>query len=165
MGTLQVLRTIMSFEYLWFNIRVQGGAYGCFCNFANHGTGTFATFRDPHLKRSNDVFEQVPDYLENFEADEREMTKYVIGTMSNVDVPLTPSAKGGRDMMAYLTGATEENANKMRRDIIDCTKEDIAGLAPLIRNILTGGNICVIGGETKITEDKDLFKTVRNLFE
>ncbi|MBO7730741.1 MAG: insulinase family protein [Lachnospiraceae bacterium] len=165
MGALQVLRTIMNFDYLWFNIRVQGGAYGCFCNFANHGTGSFATFRDPHLKRSNDVFEQMPDYLENFEADEREMTKYVIGTMSNVDMPLSPSAKGGRDMMAYLTGSSEENANKMRNAIIDCTKEDIVDLAPLVRNILASGNICVIGGETKITDDKELFQTVRNLFE
>ena len=164
-GTLQVLRTIMSFEYLWFHIRVQGGAYGCMCNFTNHGLGSFVTFRDPHLKRSNEIFEQIPDYIENFEADEREMTKYVIGTMSNVDMPLTPAAKGGRDMMAYLTGATEENMRKMRADIIDCTREDIRALAPLVRRILDAGNICVVGGEKKITEDQELFQTVRNLFE
>ena len=165
MGALQVLRTIMSFDYLWFNLRVQGGAYGCMCSFTNHGLGNFVTYRDPHLKRSNEIFEQIPDYIEQFDADEREMTKYVIGTMSSVDAPLTPAGKGGRDMMAYLTGATEENMQKVRGDIIDCTREDIVALAPLIRNILASGNICVIGGEKKITEDQALLKTVRNLFE
>ena len=165
MGALAVLRTIMSFDYLWFNIRVQGGAYGCMCNFSNHGTGSFVTFRDPHLKRSNEVFEQIPDYIESFDVDEREMTKYVIGTMSTVDTPLTPAGKGGRDMMAYLTDSTEESMQEVRNNIIDCTKEDIVALAPLIRNLLDGGNICVIGGEQKITEEKELFKTVRNIFE
>ena len=165
MGALQVLRTIMSFDYLWFHIRVQGGAYGCMCNFTNHGLGSFVTFRDPHLKRSNEVFEQVPEYIENFEADEREMTKYVIGTMSNVDLPLTPAAKGGRDMMAYLVDSTEEHMRKVRNDIIDCSREDIVKLAPLIRNVFASNHICVVGGEKKITEDQELFKTVRNLFE
>ena len=165
MGALSVLRTIMSFDYLWFNIRVQGGAYGCMCNFSNHGTGSFVTYRDPHLKRSNEVFEQIPEYIENFDVDDREMTKYVIGTMSSVDTPLTPAGKGGRDMMAYLTDSTEENMQQVRNHIIDCTKEDISALAPLIRHLLDGANICVIGGEQKIEEDKELFKTVRNIFE
>ena len=93
------------------------------------------------------------------------MTKYVIGTMSNVDLPLTPAAKGGRDMMAYLVDSTEEHMRKVRNDIIDCTREEIVKLAPLIRNVFASNHICVVGGEKKITEDQELFKTVRNLFE
>lgn len=164
-GALQVLKTILSFDYLWFHIRVQGGAYGCMCSFNNLGLGTFVTYRDPHLKRSDQVFQKVPEFIENFDVDEREMTKYVIGTMSNVDGPLTPAAKGGRDMIAYLTDAEEKNIKKMKEDIIHCEKEDIVRLAPLVRNIFDGGNICVVGGEKKIAEDKELFQTVRNLFE
>lgn len=165
LGTLQVLKTILSFDYLWFHIRVQGGAYGCMCSFNHLGIGTFATYRDPHLERSDQVFAGIPEYIEQFDADEREMTKYVIGTMSNVDVPLTPAGKGGRDMIAYLTDAKEENMQKLKTDIIHCQKEDIIRMAPLVRNILESGNICVIGGEKKITEDAGLFQTVRNLFE
>ncbi|MBR3360451.1 MAG: insulinase family protein [Lachnospiraceae bacterium] len=164
-GALQVLKTILSFDYLWFHIRVQGGAYGCMCNFTNLGIGTLATYRDPHLQRSDQVFRAIPEYIENFDVDEREMTKYVIGTMSNVDIPLTPAGKGGRDMIAYLTDAEEENLRKMKEDIIHCQKEDIIRLAPLVRNVLESGNICVVGGEKKITEDAGLFQTIRNLFE
>ena len=159
------MKTILSFDYLWFHIRVQGGAYGCMCNFTNLGIGTFATYRDPHLQRSDQVFLGIPEYIENFDVEEREMTKYVIGTMSNVDIPLTPAGKGGRDMIAYLTDAEEENLRKMKEDIIHCQKEDIIRLAPLVRNVLESGNICVVGGEKKITEDAGLFQTVRNLFE
>lgn len=164
-GPLRVFKTIMSYEYLWFNIRVQGGAYGCMCSFTSLGTCMFVTYRDPNLARSNEVFEGVPEYIENFSVDEREMTKYVIGTMSNVDSPLTPYGKGSRDMMSYLMDLTEEEALKNRLATIDCTQEDIRALAPLMKRAFEDGCICVIGNEKKIEEDKDLFNITRNLFE
>ena len=163
-GAMQVLRTIMNYEYLWFNIRVQGGAYGCMFNAAWNGLCTFATYRDPNLGRSNDIFEGVPDYLEQFEIDERELTKYVIGTMSTVDTPLTPSGKGARDLGAYLSDVTIEEVQKNRNDVIDCTQEDIRALAPLLKRALAEGNLCVVGNEKKIEEEKALFKETKNLF-
>ena len=164
-GAMRVFRTIMSYDYLWFNIRVQGGAYGCMCNFSLSGENTFVTYRDPNLSRSNDIFEGIPEYLENFDADDREMTKYVIGTMSSVDTPLTPAGKGSRDMNAYVADVTLEEAQKIRSATIDCTQEDIRKLAPYIKRALSEGNICVVGNEKKIEEEKELFKTTRNLFE
>ncbi len=164
-GPLRVLKTIMSYEYLWFNIRVQGGAYGCMCSFTSLGTCVFVTYRDPNLARSNEIFEGVPEYIENFSVEEREMTKYVIGTMSNVDTPMSPASKGSRDMMSYLMDLTEEEALKNRLATIDCTQEDIRALAPLMRKAFEGGYICVVGNEKKIEEDKELFVTTKNLFE
>ena len=164
-GAMRVFRTIMSYDYLWFNIRVQGGAYGCMCNFSLSGESTFVTYRDPNLSRSNDIFEGIPEYLENFDADDREMTKYVIGTMSSVDTPLTPAGKGSRDMNAYVADVTMEEAQKIRSATIDCTQEDIRKLAPYIKRALSDGNICVVGNEKKIEEEKELFNTTRNLFE
>ncbi len=163
-GAMRVFRTIMAYEYLWFNIRVQGGAYGCMSNFTLHGECSFVTYRDPNLSRSNDIFEGVPEYLESFDADDREMTKYVIGTMSTIDTPLTPAAKGSRDMNAYLADATEEEMQMIRKATIDCTQEDIRKLAPYIKQALSEGNICVIGNEKKIEEEKVLFKETKNLF-
>lgn len=164
-GAMRVFRTIMSYDYLWFNIRVQGGAYGVMCSANLSGESTFVTYRDPNLSRSNDIFEGIPEYLENFDADDREMTKFVIGTMSSVDTPLTPVGKGSRDMSAYIADMTLEEAQKIRSATIDCTQEDIRKLAPHIKRALAEGNICVIGNEKKIEEEKDLFKTTRNLFE
>ena len=164
-GAMRVFRTIMSYDYLWFNIRVQGGAYGCMCNFSLSGESTFVTYRDPNLSRSNDICEGIPEYLENFDADDREMTKYVIGTMISVDTPLTPAGKGSRDMNAYVADVTMEEAQKIRSATIDCTQEDIRKLAPYIKRALSDGNICVVGNEKKIEEEKELFNTTRNLFE
>ena len=163
-GSIKVFLTIMRFDYLWFNIRVQGGAYGCMCNASPDGNCVFVSYRDPNLRRTNEVYDKIPEYLEQFDPDERELTKYIIGTMSAVDTPLTPSQKGARDMNAYLTGIRQEDIQKAREEIIDTTKEDIRALAPLIRRALSMNRICVVGGESKIEEDKDLFDHVENLF-
>ena len=165
MGAMRVFRTIMSYEYLWFHIRVQGGAYGCMHSATPYGECIFMTYRDPHIGRSLEVFDKIPEYLESYEADERTMTKYVIGTMSTIDIPRTPAGKGSWDMNGYLADVTAEESQKMRDQVIDCRPEDIRALAPLIKNALAGGNICVVGNENKIEEEKDLFLTVSNLFE
>ena len=164
-GATLVLRTIMSYEYLWFHIRVQGGAYGCMCNFTPSGECGLVTYRDPNLSRSNEVFEGIPAYLEQFDIADREMTKYVIGTMSSVDTPLTPSGKGSRSMTAWLTDLTEEEAQRLRDEVIDCSKEDIRSLAPRIRRALDEGCICVIGNEEKIEKEAALFANIYTLFE
>ncbi len=163
-GPMRVFRTIMGYEYLWFHIRVQGGAYGCMSNSTPYGECSFVTYRDPNLGRSIEVFEGIPEYLESFESDDREMTKFVIGTMSSVDIPLPPSGKGSRDMGGYIADVTEEELQKERDGIIDCSQEDIRSLAPLIRRALSENNLCVIGNENKIEEEKDLFLTTCNLF-
>ncbi len=164
-GAFNVFQTVMRFEYLWFNIRVQGGAYGCMCGSRMDGGMHFVTYRDPHIRRSNDIFEGVPEYLESFDCDEREMTKYVIGTMSGADTPMTPAQRGTRDLNAYLQGESQELKVRIRNEIIDCSSQDIRALAPMIKRMLEGQNICVLGCESKIAEDVSLFKNVRNLFE
>ena len=164
-GAVYVFKNIMRFEYLWFNIRVQGGAYGCMCNSTLDGDAFFVSYRDPNLERTNDIYEGIPEYLENFDADEREMTKYVIGTMSDADAPLTPNAKGSRDMLHYLSGMDYEYRRKVREQMISCTREDIRNLAPLYRRALGEGNICVVGNEKSVEGSAGLFKNVRSLFE
>ena len=109
-GALSVLRSIMSYEYLWQNVRVKGGAYGCMCNFgAFDGTGFFVSYRDPNLRETYDVYKKATDYIKNFKADEREMTKYIIGTMSNEDTPMTPMQKGERSLLVYFQRSDKES--------------------------------------------------------
>ena len=86
-GALQILKVILSYDYLWQNIRVKGGAYGCMSSFNRIGEGYLVSYRDPHLKRTMDVYEGVVDYLKNFAVSDRDMNKYIIGTISNLDQP------------------------------------------------------------------------------
>ena len=159
-GALDILRTILSYDYLWMNIRVKGGAYGCSSAFKRNGEGYFSSYRDPHLKRTLDVFAKTPDYIRAFDADEREMTKYIIGTISNRDVPRTPKMQGNISKIVYMEGRTDEERQKERDQILDATAEDIRALAPLVESVLKNGQICVVGSETGIEKDKDALDIV-----
>ena len=162
-GALNILSLILNYEYLWINLRVKGGAYGCMSGFSPTGESHFVSFRDPHLKQTNEVYEKIVDYMKNFDADEREMTKYIIGTISNRDVPLTPRMRGERSLNAYLIRTNLEQIQEGRMQILKATPEDIRALAPYIENILAQGAICAIGNEAKVVEDGDLFKEVKSL--
>lgn len=162
-GVLRIVKVLMSYDYLWTNIRVKGGAYGCMSSFGRTGDSYFVSYRDPNLRATNEVYERVPDYLENFDADEHEMTKYIIGTVSDLDTPLTPFMKGQRSLSAYMSGLSPETVQKERDEVLSATPEQIRSLAPLVRSILEEQAICVIGNEEKIKADKDLFKNIQRL--
>ncbi len=163
-GALEVLKVILSYEYLWTNIRVKGGAYGCMCGFSSiSGNGYFTSYRDPNLKETNEIYEKTADYIRSFTADERDMTKYIIGTISGIDTPRTPRMKGDASMGAYITGLTEADVQKQRDEILHVTKEDIRKLSDIVKAIMDCGNLCVIGSESKIEQNRDLFLEVKNL--
>lgn len=162
-GALRVMETILRYEYLWKKIRVLGGAYGAFTQFLRDGTAILCSYRDPNLSETIKAYEELPAYLENLTLSDREMTKYVIGTMAADEIQLTPSMKGERAMVHYLSGNTRESRMKIRDEIINCQVEDIRKLAPLVDSVMKDPYICVMGSEDKIQKDKDLFDAVRSL--
>lgn len=163
-GALQILRVILSYDYLWQNVRVKGGAYGCMSNFTRLGEGYFMSYRDPNLEKTNAIYEGVVDYLRAFSVSERDMTKYIIGTISNMDQPMTPVAKGDRSMNLYMNQVSEEMIRKERAEVLDATEEDIRGLAQIVEAILKNNYFCVIGSEEKIEEQKAMFMEIRSIF-
>ena len=163
-GALKVLRTIMSYDYLWNNVRVKGGAYGCMNQYARTGNAYMVSYRDPNLEKTNQIFEESAAYVEAFQVSERDMTKYIIGTVSSMDTPLTPSAKGSRSMSAWMTGLTKEALQKERDEVLSCGIEEIQALAPYLRAMLEQKHICVIGNEEKLEEQKELFEHLEGLF-
>lgn len=162
-GSLMVLDTILQYGYLWTKIRVQGGAYGAFTRFYDNGDMVFCSYRDPNLGSTVQAYDELADYLETFDVSEREMTKYVIGTLSRIDVPLTPSLRGDKAMNRYFTGTTPDVAQKRRDQLLATTAADIRALAPLIRSVMADGNLCVMGGEGKIREEASLFGNLVSL--
>lgn len=162
-GALLVLKTILGYDYLWNNVRVKGGAYGCMSDFQHNGDTYFVSYRDPRLKETIDVYENMPEYIRNFEADERDMTKYIIGTCSSIDTPLTPNTRASRSLGAYLTGRTIEENQKHRDSILNASVEDIRALADYVEAVLSQGNLCAVGGEDKIEDNKELFMNVKSI--
>lgn len=162
-GALRVLKVMMGYDYLWLNVRVKGGAYGCMSNFRKTGESYFVSYRDPNLKETLGVYGQAADYIRNFKADERTMTKYIIGAISNLDMPLTPQAKGTRSMAAYFTDYDFAMEQKERDELLQADEAVIRSLADYISAFMEQDYICVIGSEEKIKENRDLFAHTENL--
>ena len=159
-ASLKVLKTIMAYEYMWLNIRVKGGAYGCSSAFDRNGDSYFVSYRDPNLSATEDIYEQIPAYLESFDIDDRDMLKYIIGTISAIDTPLGASAKGSRSLAAFLSGIEFETVQKERDQILSTTVSEIRALAPYAQAILDDNCHCTVGDESKIEAENKYFDTI-----
>lgn len=163
-GALKVLKVMMGYDYLWNNVRVKGGAYGCMCNFAKNGDGYFVSYRDPNLEKTIEVFEQAADYIQNVELDERDVTQFIIGAVSELDTPMTPSTKGIYSLGGYLTGLSMDRVQKERDELLSVTAEEINGLSKYVRAFIGDECLCVVGNGDKIKKNKELFMNVEQLF-
>ncbi len=163
-GAMKILKVILDYDYLWIHLRVKGGAYGCMSGMSRNGEGYLVSYRDPNLGKTLAVYEKLPEYVEQFDVDEREMTKYIIGTVSNMDTPLSPSDKGARSLSAWMAGISFETLQRERDQVLGAQPEQIRALAPAVRAILEAHAVCVVGNDGRIEEEKELFGEVKNLF-
>ncbi|MBP5385665.1 MAG: insulinase family protein [Lachnospiraceae bacterium] len=164
-GALRILKTLLGYDYLWNNVRVKGGAYGCMSSFGKTGPSYFTSYRDPNLKKTLDIYRQASDFVRNYQPAERDLTKLIIGTISDMDTPLTPLLKGLRSLSAYITGETDEDAQRERDEVLHATGSDIRKLADYLDAIVSQEHICVVGGEEQIEEAKEIFDRVENLID
>lgn len=164
-GSLKVLKVIMSYDYLWMNVRVKNGAYGCMSSFGRTGDSYFVSYRDPNLAKTVDVFEGVTDYVAGYDAGERAMTQYVIGAISELDTPLTPATKALRSMAAYMSNIDDSVIQRERDEVLATTVDKIRALKGHIEAILEDGYICVVGNEEAIKAEASRFKNLENMIQ
>lgn len=163
-GALHVLRVMMGYDYLWTQVRVKGGAYGCMCDFLKSGESYFVSYRDPNLKNTIEVYEQAADYIARFDADERTMTQYIIGAVSEMDTPMTPAMKGSYSLTGYMTHYSYEMAQKDRDELLATDAATIRGLSEHIRAFMDEECLCVVGNEENIKDNRGLFENTDYLF-
>ena len=156
-GSMDVLETILRYDYFWTKIRVQGGAYGAFTQISRVGTLFFSSYRDPNLKETLDVFDKTADYLASFDVSDREMVKFIIGTISTLDVPLTPQLKGSVAQDRFFRQLTDADRQKTRDEILATRQEDIRALAAVVDACMKENILCVFGNEEKLKENAGLF--------
>lgn len=164
-GAMEVLRTILNYEYLWMNLRVKGGAYGCMSGFTRSGKGYLVSYRDPNLSETDDIYEALPEYLETLSLSEDDLRKYIIGSIAGVDQPVTASVKAARSLARYYAGITDDDIQKDRDEILNCSVETLRGFAENIRRLLSEGNICVVGNAEMITAAENKFSSLRELLK
>ncbi len=159
-GKIRVLDQILSKEWVRHQVRVIGGAYGGFTGFGPSGNAYFGSYRDPNLKETLDNYNATPKFLEDFEADDTEMTRFIIGTISRMDRPTTASQRGDIAVRRYFANTTIEDIQKTRNEVLTTTIEDVKAFKPMVQDILDQNAICVYGNTDKIKENKDLFNAI-----
>jgi hypothetical protein len=162
-GRFSVLNQIISTEWLQNQVRVIGGAYGGFSSFNPYGAAWLMSYRDPHLRETLDTYDKTPLFLKNFSADEKAMTRFIIGTIARIDQPKTASQKGRTSMQCWFEKITPEMLGKEREEILSTTSEDIRNMKKMVEDILSQNMYCVYGNEDKINENRDLFTELLTL--
>ena len=131
--------------------------------FTRNGRSYLVSYRDPEVRKTNEVYEALTEYLEQWDADETTVTKYIIGAISALDRPLQPSDNSLTAVADCFFGTSNEELQQERDEILNCSAEDIRGCAAYIRALLKSGAICTIGNEGQINKDAELFKSLRDL--
>ena len=133
-GEFATLTNIASYEILWDEIRLRGGAYdtGFFARSGSGAVGCYS-FRDPSPDRSVGIFKEIYRYLDEFLGESPDLTKYVIGTIGAIDTVSTPRSEGGSANILHLSGKTHEDKVKVRRQILSTTKEGLMRISDILR--------------------------------
>ncbi len=154
-GTLDVLRTLVGYEYLWGEVRVKGGAYGAGFGVTVNGDMSFYSYRDPSPERSLEVFLGTPDFLrENVRT--LDIRKYVIGAIGAVEAIVTPRMRGSTASARVIKNISYEERVRNRAQLLDTSCEDILSLADLIERALSLGGICVVGPRETLSSIKGI---------
>lgn len=162
-GKIQVLNQILSSDWLQNRVRVIGGAYGGYSSFFSNGQVFFSSYRDPNLKETLDNYDAIPDYLGKLELNDKEMTRYIIGTISELDRPLTPSDKGNAALRYYIEKTKPEDIQRERDEVLRVTLGDIKAMKKMASDILGQNAFCVYGSEEKINSHKELFGKIEKV--
>ncbi|MBR6003561.1 MAG: hypothetical protein IK068_02430, partial [Lachnospiraceae bacterium] len=162
-GSLQVLRSLLNTDYLWNQVRVLGGAYGCFCSFAANGDTYFASYRDPKLKDTYKTFDGIEEFVKDYDGDKEEVERYIISTIADYDAPLSPSIKFTKAYTYYMSGVTNEDKQKERDEILSTTPAEIRSLAEYIAKIKESKVLSCVGGEEMLKKEGDVFDKVTPL--
>lgn len=162
-GALDVLQVIFSYDYLWNNLRVLGGAYGCMFRYGRSGLIGMVSYRDPHLQRTMDVYRKASEYVRQFHCSDRDFTKYIIGAVAKLDAPLTPQSEGAVSFAFWQMGLKDADLQKEKDEVLGCTQEKIRQLYPYIDAITEADALAVVGSREKIDGAEQLFGSVRDL--
>lgn len=164
-GHMKVLQTIMSLDYMWKEVRIKGGAYGGFAGFRKTGVFYLGSYRDPNLIKTYEIYDALPEYIRNIDFDDRELSKYIIGTISNLDTPLTPQMKGDKAMGLYMSGTGHDEEQQERDEVLRTSNADLTKIAALVEGVINQNHLCVIGNEDKIEAEKSILREVKALFK
>lgn len=156
-GSLSVATGIVSFAYLWNEIRVKGGAYGASMSSGRSGAIICHTYRDPSPARSLEKFENISSFIKEYsENPGSSLDGFIISTLSHTDPLVSPGTKGRIADDFYLSGLTNDDRLRLRKDMLETTGESLGKWADSFHKLSEIGSICVVGPESELKKCEDL---------
>lgn len=159
-GNMRVLSQLISAEWLHNQIRVIGGAYGGYCRFGADGMVTFNSYRDPGLDKTIETYRQTGDFLRKYETDPQQFTRYIIGTIAALDMPLSASQRGYRAFDMFLNNRKQADLQAEREAILKATLPEMKAYADMVDKIMSQGAVCVYGNTQKVSTERDNLKSL-----
>lgn len=147
-----VLSTILSYEYLWNEVRVKGGAYGTGAGANNMGEAAYYSFRDPSPCSSLEAYAKVADFLRGYCASEPDISSYIISSIAQKEPLISDSAYGSTADEIYFREITETKRRENRRRMLSLTAADLLAAVPSLEK---QGHCCVIGPAEAIASCND----------
>ncbi|MBZ6527896.1 insulinase family protein [Aerococcaceae bacterium DSM 111021] len=163
-GSSLVLSTFLRYDYLWNNIRVKGGAYGSMFRHNLNGDFQLSSYRDPNIRKTIDAYHGIPEFIETLELDEASLLKSIIGTLSNLDQPLSAYHKGKRAFSRHQVGRTTADVIQLKEEVLATTEANLTALSEGFKTVLNKGTIAVIGNKAQIEQDRDHFDEIHELY-
>ena len=145
-GAMKVLSKIVTLEYLWNEIRVKGGAYGCGLQASMSGDISFYSYRDPSAVKSIETFKKTKEFVEKYCQDKENVDKFIISTIADEAI-LSIGGKMALGDRNYFMNIPYEQELKMRKDTLSTTVEDILSAVNDLEKIIELNHTCVIGNE------------------
>lgn len=159
-GAFGVARSIISYEFLWNAIRVQGGAYGAGFIKRQNGNVGFYTYRDPNAKRSVDIFSKTPEFLREFAKGSDNIDNFIIGAIGDSEPLVTPKVLSALVIAARLRGETFESRTRQRREILNTSSGDLLKIADILEKIIADSGSCIIGGKAQLDAAADKIDSI-----
>lgn len=159
----KVLARVMSYEYLWHNIREVGGAYGTGMVTQNDGTEYLYTYRDPHLKESYETFAKGPAELAGHDYTEKDMNEFIVGAAAKLDTPRKPREEAASTDCKYFCGITDEMTAAERKSLCSVDAAALKAEAADLSARMEKGVRVVFGSKEAVEAAKELFDRVETL--
>ena len=149
-----VCRHLLSYEYLWNEIRVKNGAYGAGLVHRKNANTAFYSYRDPSPELSLPIYEKCEEFVRGFAKNSEDLTQIIIGTLGASEPLLSAHVQGELATADYLRGRTKEDLIAFRKALLAITVEDVVKETERIRKMLDSGSVCVIGAKEKLEAAK-----------
>lgn len=159
-GRLTVIANLLTYGYLWNEIRVHAGAYGCGFRAGTNSNVVFHSYRDPNPLNSIDVYKNTSAFIKEFVNSDETIERYIISSIASTDRLMSSSKKGQFADLDYLSGITYEDKQKANTAMLNMKKEDLLKYCDLFDAMAKGNSICIIGNSEKLStlDGWDIYK-------